>query len=112
MNYALLKQMRDKLVETATPGQELMAGTLRDRAVYLDAKTTQAVNNGLTLDEVLRTPVHIHVVNLLVELVCISEDTIVSGLYVEAEDSTAEGTHPGKLIHVVEDDIEGLVTTP
>jgi hypothetical protein len=53
MNYALLKQVRDELVESATPGQELMAGTLRDRAVYLDTEATQTVNDGLALDEVL-----------------------------------------------------------
>ena len=53
MNYALLKQMRDKLMEATAPSQELMTGTLRDRRVYLDAETAQTVDNLLTLDEVL-----------------------------------------------------------
>ena len=104
--------MRNELVETTTPGQELMTSTLRNRRINLDTKATQAVNDGLTLDKVLRTPVHIHVVNLLIELISIGKDTIVSSLHIQTKDSTAEGTNPSKLIHVIEYDIEGLVTTP
>ena len=50
--------------------------------------------------------------DLLVELISIGEHTVVGRLEVEAEDSTAEGTQPCELIHVVEHDVEGLVTTP
>ena len=34
--------MRDELVEAAAPGEELVAGALRNRGIYLDAKLTQA----------------------------------------------------------------------
>ena len=104
--------MWNELMESATPSQELMASTLRDRRVYLDAELAETINDGLTLDEVLRTPVHIEVVHLLVELISISKDTVVGRLHVKTEDSAAEGTHPGKLIHIVQHDIESLVTTP
>ena len=81
-------------MQAATPSKELMASALRDRGVNFDAKLTQAVDNRLTLDEVISTPVHIEVVNLLVKLVSISKNTIVGCLHVEAEDSTAECSHP------------------
>ena len=79
-------------METATPGQEFMSRAFRLLALDLDAHFLQALHDITTLDEVLRTPVHIHVVDLLVELIGIGEHTIVSRLEVEAEDSTAEGT--------------------
>ena len=53
--------MWDKLMKTSAPRQELMTCTLRDRAVHLDAELTETVNDRLTLDEVLRTPVHVEV---------------------------------------------------
>jgi hypothetical protein len=104
--------MRDKLVETATPGQELMAGTLRDRAVYLDAEATQAVHDGLALDEVLRTPVHIEVSDLLIELGGIGKDSIVGSLGIETEDGTTERAKPSKLIEMLKYDIKCLVSSP
>ena len=108
----LLKQMGNEFVETATPGQELMTGALGDGGIYLDAKLTQTVDDGLTLDEVVGTPVHIHIMYLLVELVGIGKDAVVGGLHVEAEDGAAEGSEPGKLVEVLENDVEGLVATP
>ena len=89
-----------------------MAGTLRDRRVYLNAEAAQTVDDGLALDEVLRAPVHIEVVNLLIELVGIGKDTVVGGLHVETEDSTAERTHPSELIEILQYHVKGLVTTP
>ena len=76
----LLKQMRDELMEATTPGEELVTCTLGYRRVDLDTQLVQAIHDGLTLDEVLATPVHIEVMNLLVELVGIGKDTIVGGL--------------------------------
>jgi hypothetical protein len=45
--------MGNELMETATPSQELVTGTLRDRSINLDAQLTKTVYDGLTLDEVL-----------------------------------------------------------
>ena len=67
-------------METTTPGEELVTCTLGYRRVDLDTQLAQAIHDGLTLDEVLATPVHIEVMNLLVELVGIGKDTIVGGL--------------------------------
>ena len=108
----LLEKMRDELMESATPGQELVGSTFRLLALDLDTHLLQALYDVTTLDEVLRAPVHIHVVDLLVELIGIGEHTMISRLQVKAKDSTAEGTQPGELIHVVEHDVEGLVSTP
>ena len=84
--------MRNELVQTTTPCQELVASTLRNRRVYLDAKLAQTVYDRLTLDKVLRAPVHIEIVNLLVKSDGISKDTIVGSLHVETEDGTTEGS--------------------
>ena len=99
-------------MQSTTPGQELMASTLRDRGVNLDAKLTQAIYNRLALDEVFRAPVHIHIVDFLIELISIGKDAVVGRLHVKTEDGTAKRTDPGELIHIVEHNIEGLVTTP
>ena len=48
-----LKQMWNELMEAATPGEELMTCALRDRRVNLDAKLTEAINDRLTIDEVV-----------------------------------------------------------
>ena len=96
----------------STPSEELMTCALGNRGVDLDAKLAKAVDNGLTLDEVFSTPVHIEVVNLLVELVGIGKDTIVGSLHVEAEYRSTKSTEPGELIKVLEHNIERLVTTP
>ena len=104
--------MRNELMEAATPGEELMTCALRDRRVNLDAKLTETVNDRLTVDEVVRTPVHIHIVHLLVELIGIGEYAIVGGLHIQAEDSTAEGTDPSELIQIGQSHVEGLMTTP
>ena len=50
--------------------------------------------------------------NLLVEGGSISKDTIVGGLHVESEDGAAESAHPGKLVEVLQYDVEGLMTAP
>ena len=50
--------------------------------------------------------------DLLVELVGVGKHTIVGGLHVEAEDGTAEGTHPGELVEILKHDVECLVSTP
>ena len=68
VKWLLLKQMGNELVETATPGEELMAGAFGDGGVDLDAKLTQTVDDGLTLDEVIATPVHIHIVVIRLRL--------------------------------------------
>ena len=104
--------MGDELMKSTTPGEELVAGALRDRGVDLDAHLTETVDNRLAIDEVVGTPVHVHVVNLLVEVVGIGEDTIIGGLHVETEDGAAEGAEPSELVEVLKNDIEGLVTTP
>ena len=98
-------------METATPGQEFMSRAFRLLALDLDAHFLQALHDITTLDEVLRTPVHIHVVDLLVELLGIGEHTVIGSLQIQSEDSTTEGTQPCELIHIVEHDIEGLVST-
>ena len=99
-------------METATPGQEFMSRAFRLLALDLDAHFLQALHDITTLDEVLRTPVHIHVVNFLIELIGIGEHTVIGRLQIQSEDSTAEGSQPCKLIHVVEHDVESLVSTP
>lgn len=80
VKWLLLKQMGNELMETATPGEELMAGAFGDGGVDLDAKLTQTVDDGLTLDEVVATPVHIHIMYLLVELLGIGKHAVVGRL--------------------------------
>ena len=80
--------------------------------IDLDAHLTQLLDDVAALDEVLRAPVHVHIMYFLVELVGIGEDTVVGRLHVEAEDGAAEGAEPGELVEVVEHDVERLVTTP
>ena len=99
-------------METATPGEELMGSAFRLLALDLDAHFLQALHNITTLDEVLRTPVHVHIVDLLIELIGIGEHTVIGRLQIQSEDSTTEGSQPCKLIHVVEHDVESLVSTP
>ena len=106
-----LKQMWYELVESATPGEELMACALRDRGIDLDAELTEGIDDGLALDEVVGTPVHIQIMHLLVERVGIGKDTIVGGLHVKAEDGTAESADPSELIQIGKSHIEGLMTT-
>jgi hypothetical protein len=45
--------MRNELMQTTTPCKELVASTLRNRRVDLNAKFAQTVYDRLTLDEVL-----------------------------------------------------------
>ena len=99
-------------MESTTPCQELVSGTLRNRGVNLDAQLTQTIDDRLTLDEVVSTPVHIEVMNLLVECIGIGKNTVVGGFHVKTEDGTAESTHPGELVKVLQHNVEGLVTTP
>ena len=60
-----------------------MASALRLVRIDLDAHLAQVFHDGTTLDEVVRTPVHIHIMYLLVELVGTGEDTIVCRLHIE-----------------------------
>ena len=99
-------------MESTTPCKELMTCTLRYRRVDLDAELTQAVNYWLALDKVLATPVHIEIMNLFIELIGIGKHAIVGCLDIESEDSTAEGTHPSKLVEVLEHNVECLMTAP
>ena len=71
-------------METATPGQEFMSRAFRLLALDLDAHFLKALYDITTLDEVLRTPVHIHVVDLLVELLGIGEHTVIGSLQIQA----------------------------
>jgi hypothetical protein len=108
----LFKEVWDELMEAATPSEELMSCTLGYRTVDLDTQFAETVNNRLTLDEIFRAPIHVHIVNLLVELVSIGENTIVGGLHIKTEDGTAERAKPGKLVEILQYDVESLVTTP
>ena len=47
-----------------------------------------------------------------VELFASREDSVVGIVYVEPEDCPAEGTHPGKLVHVARYDVESLMSAP
>ena len=99
-------------MKAATPSKELMTCTLGYGTVDLDAQFAETIDNRLTLNKVFRTPIHVHIVNLLVELVGISEDTIIGGLHIKSEDSTAECAKPCKLVEILQYDVESLVTTP
>ena len=46
-------------MESTAPGEELVAGALGNGGVDLDAQLTQAVDNGLALDEVVGAPVQV-----------------------------------------------------
>ena len=59
-----LEEMGYELVEATPPGEELMSCACRLAGVDLDAQLTQAVDEGLTLDEVVTAPVHVEVMNL------------------------------------------------
>ena len=111
-SYLLFEEVGNELMESATPGQELVGCAWRLAGVDLDAQLAQLTYDVAALNEVLFTPVHVHVVNLLVELVGIGEDSVVGGLHIEAEDGSAEGAQPCELVHVVEHDIERLVSAP
>ena len=108
----LFKEVWDELMEAATPSEELMACTLGYRTVDLDAQFAETIDNRLTFNEVFRAPIHVHIVNLLVELVSIGENTIVGGLHIKTEDGTAERAEPGKLVEILQYNVESLVTTP
>lgn len=99
-------------MKAATPSEELMACTLGYGTVDLDAQFAETIDNRLTLNKVFRTPIHVHIVNLLVEFVGIGEDTIIGGLHIKSKDSTAKRAKPGKLVEILQHDIESLVTTP
>ena len=60
-----------------------MTSALRLVRIDLDAHLAQVFHDGTTLDEVVRTPVHIHIMNLLVELVGTGKDTIIGSLHIE-----------------------------
>lgn len=108
----LLEQVGNELMESATPGQELMAGASRLAAVHLDTHLAQLLHDVTALDEVVGTPVHVHIMYLLVELISIGENAVVGGLHVEAEDGAAEGSEPSELIEILKHNVERLVTTP
>ena len=81
-------------MKTTTPGQELMTSTLRNRRIDLDTEFTQAIYDGLTLDKIVSAPVHVEVVNLLIESIGIGKDSIIGRLDVKTKDRTAKGSHP------------------
>ena len=89
-----------------------MACAFRLAGIDLDAQLTQTVNQLLTLDEIVRTPVHIEVMYLLVEGIGIGKHSVVSRLHVKTEDGTTERAHPCELVEVVQHHVERLVTAP
>ena len=104
--------MRNKLVETAAPGQELMGSACRLTGIDFDTHLAQLIDDITTLDEVFFTPVHIHIVDLLVELVGVGKNTIVSRFHVKTEDGATESAEPSELVKVLEHYVKRLVTTP
>ena len=108
----LLKQMWYEIMEAATPGEPFVGSTFRLLTLDLDAHFLQTLHDVTTLDEIIRTPVHVHIVNLLVELVSIGEHTIISRLEVYAKDSSAESSNPCELVKIAKHEVEGLVSTP
>ena len=83
--------------------------------VGVDTQRIKVVNEFLSakhLIHALCTAHHKEVVDLLVEVLGIIEDTIVGCLHIESEDCSAECSDIRELIHVVEHDVEGLVSTP
>lgn len=104
--------MGDELVKAATPGEELMACAGGLGGLDFDAALAEAVDKLLALDEVVGAPVHVEIVNLLVELGGVGEDSVVGSVHIETEDGAAEGTHPREFVEVLQNNVEGLVASP
>lgn len=88
-----------------------MMRTGRDVEVGLDTIVTQTLDQSFRAEVLLAAAAEIQVMNPLVELVRSGKHPMVCRLHVQSEDGTAEGTHPCELIHVVQDKVEGLVSS-
>ena len=89
-----------------------MVGTWRHIEVGIDASIAQVLDKCLGSEVLLGTTAQVQVVYLLVELIGTREHTVVGSIHIESEDGSAKRTHVRELIHVIQHNVEGLVTSP
>ena len=106
------EDMGEEVAEAAAPGEPFVVGAGRDVEVCLDAGVAQVANQSFCAEVLLAAGAEIEVVDFLVEFIGACEDAIVGRSDIEVEDCSAESSHPCELIHIVQHDVEGLVTTP
>ena len=89
-----------------------MMSARRDIEIGLDACIAKTLHQGFRSEILLTATTQIEIMNLTVKLVGTGEDAVVCLAYVKAEDGTAEGTHVRELIHVAQNHVKRLVSSP